>query len=151
MNVFCSKMVSTVTRSQSHREFWNVVDLEIRIKDVQSTNRQGLHDTIMSIWTKIKKECFLHLVESMPRRIQAVLKTKGLQSSTNMVFLWKEPVSVYITPSFHVVGKMDHNLTSNGCWVNYFTHYASSTVNWKEMPVASLVVLSEAHKEKKNN
>ncbi len=31
-----------------------------------------LRDAIMSIWTKIQ-----HLVESVPRRIKAVLKTKG--------------------------------------------------------------------------
>ncbi len=45
--------------------------------DVQPTNLQQLHDAIMSIWTKISEECFKHLVESMPRRIKAVLKAKG--------------------------------------------------------------------------
>ncbi len=33
------------------------------------TNLQQLLDAIMSIWTKILKECFQHLVEYMPRRI----------------------------------------------------------------------------------
>ncbi len=45
--------------------------------DVQLTNLQQLCDAIMSIWTKISEECFQHLVESMPRRIKAVLKAKG--------------------------------------------------------------------------
>ncbi len=45
--------------------------------DVQPTNLQQLCDAIMSIWTKISEECFQHLVESMPRRIKAVLKAKG--------------------------------------------------------------------------
>ncbi len=36
-----------------------------------------LSDAIMSIWTKISEECFQHFVESMPRRIKAVLKAKG--------------------------------------------------------------------------
>ncbi len=48
--------------------------------DVQPTNLQQLmldEHAIMSIWTKISEECFQHLVESMPRRIKAVLKTKG--------------------------------------------------------------------------
>ncbi len=45
--------------------------------DVQPTNLQQLCDAIMSIWTKIFEECFQHLVESMPRRIKAVLKGKG--------------------------------------------------------------------------
>ncbi len=45
--------------------------------DVQPTNLQKLCDAIMSIWSKISEECFQHLVESMPRRIKAVLKAKG--------------------------------------------------------------------------
>ncbi len=45
--------------------------------DVQPINLQQLRDAIMSIWTKISEECLQHLVESMPRRINAVLKAKG--------------------------------------------------------------------------
>ncbi len=56
---------------------WDVVKREIRIMDVQPTNLQQLCDAIMSILTKISEECFQHLVESMPRRIKAVLKAKG--------------------------------------------------------------------------
>ncbi len=57
---------------------WDVVEWEIHIMDVQPTNLQQLCDAIMSIWTKIfSEEYFQHLVESMPRRIKAVLKAKG--------------------------------------------------------------------------
>ncbi len=52
----------------------DVVEREIRIMDVQPTNLQQLRDAIVSIWTQISEECFQHLVESMPRRIKAVLK-----------------------------------------------------------------------------
>ncbi len=62
---------------------------EIHIMDVQPTNLQHLRDVIMSIWTKISEECFQHLVESMPRRIKAVLKAKGVQSGTSKVHLIK--------------------------------------------------------------
>ncbi len=55
---------------------WDVVERDIHIMDVQPTNLQQLRDAIMSIWTKISEECFQHLVESMPRRIKAVLKAK---------------------------------------------------------------------------
>uniref|UniRef100_A0A9J8B744 Transposable element Tc1 transposase n=1 Tax=Cyprinus carpio carpio TaxID=630221 RepID=A0A9J8B744_CYPCA len=61
----------------SIEQLWDVVEWEIRIMDVQPTNLQQLCDAIMSIWTKISEECFQHLVKSMPRRIKAVLKTKG--------------------------------------------------------------------------
>ncbi len=56
---------------------WDVVEREILIMDVQTTNLQQLRDAIMSIWTNISEECFQHLVESMKGRIKAVLKTKG--------------------------------------------------------------------------
>ncbi len=57
-------------------QLWDVVEWVIRIMDVHLTNLQQLCDAIMSIWTKISEECFQHLVESMPRRIKAVLKAK---------------------------------------------------------------------------
>ncbi len=44
--------------------------------DVQLTNLQQLGDAIISIWTKISEECFQHLVEFMPRRINTVMKGK---------------------------------------------------------------------------
>ncbi len=56
---------------------WDVVEREICIMDVQPTNLQQLRDAFVSIWTKISEECFQHLVESLPRRIKAVLKAKG--------------------------------------------------------------------------
>ncbi len=59
-------------------------------------NLQQLRDAIMSIWTKISEECFQHLVESMPRRIKAVMKEKGVQPGTSKVYLIKRPVGVYI-------------------------------------------------------
>ncbi len=89
-------MNSTVTRSQSNRAaFWDVVEREIHIMDVQTTNLQQLCDAIMTIWTKISEECFQHLVESMQRRIKA--KEKGVQPGTSKVYLIKWPVSVYIS------------------------------------------------------
>ncbi len=61
----------------SIEHLWDVVEREICIMDVQPTNLHQLRDAIRSIWTKISEECFLHLVESMPWRIKAVLKAKG--------------------------------------------------------------------------
>ncbi len=74
---------------------WDEVEREIRIMDVQQTNLQQLRDAIMSIWTKISEQCFQHLVESMSRRIKAVLKANGVQPGTSMVYLIKWPEGVY--------------------------------------------------------
>ncbi len=71
---------------------WDVEEREIHIMDVQTTNLQQLHDAIMSIWTKISEECLQHLVESMPRRIKAVLKAKP---GTSKIYLIQWPVSAY--------------------------------------------------------
>ncbi len=56
---------------------WDVVEREIHIMDVQPTNLKQLRDAVMSIWTKISEECFQHLLEPMPQRIETVLKAKG--------------------------------------------------------------------------
>ncbi len=77
-------------------QLWDVVEREIRIMDVQPTNLQQLCDAIMSIWTKISEECFQHLVESIPRRIKAVLKAKAVQPGTSKVYLIKWQMSVHI-------------------------------------------------------
>jgi len=43
---------------------------------VHPTNLHQLQDAILSIWANISKECFQHLVESMPCRIKAIMKAK---------------------------------------------------------------------------
>jgi len=58
----------------------DVVERELRTLDVHPTNLHQLQDAILSIWANISKECFQHLVESMPRRVKAVLKAKGGQT-----------------------------------------------------------------------
>jgi len=50
---------------------WDVVERELRALDVHPTNLHQLQDAILSIRVKISKECFQHLVESMPCRIKA--------------------------------------------------------------------------------
>jgi len=59
---------------------WVLVERELRALDVHPTNLHQLQDAILSIWANISKECFQHLVESMPHRIKAVLKAKGGQT-----------------------------------------------------------------------
>jgi len=54
---------------------------------VHPTNLHQLQDAILSIWANISKECFQRLVESMPNRIKAVLKAKGLIRYLNPVVL----------------------------------------------------------------
>ncbi len=73
---FLNMTMSSLYSNGLHSHLWDVVEREIHIMDVQLTNLQQLRDAIMSIWTKISEECFQHLVESMPRRIKAVLKAK---------------------------------------------------------------------------
>jgi len=51
---------------------WDVVEQELHALDVHPTNLHQLQDAFLSIWANISKECFQHLVESMPRRIKAI-------------------------------------------------------------------------------
>jgi len=59
---------------------WDVVQRELRVLDVHPTNLHQLQDAILSTWANISKECFQHLVQSMPHKIKAVLKAKGGQT-----------------------------------------------------------------------
>jgi len=59
---------------------WDVVEQELCVLDMHPTNLHQLKDVILSIWANISKECFQHLVESIPHRIKAVLKVKGGQT-----------------------------------------------------------------------
>jgi len=60
---------------------WDVVERELRALDVHPTNLHQLVDNPINMVNpiNISKECFRHLVASMPRRIKAVLKVKGGQ------------------------------------------------------------------------
>lgn len=52
-------------------------NLNIGSMNVRPTNLQKWRDTIMSTWKRIWKECFQYLVESTPRRTEAVPRAKG--------------------------------------------------------------------------
>lgn len=54
---------------------WDVLELEISSMKVKYLQR--LHDAIMSTRTRITEECFQHPVQSMPQRIESVLRAKG--------------------------------------------------------------------------
>lgn len=73
--------------SEFSMNFWDVAEQEICSMNVQQTN-------LIATWTRISKECFLHLVESMPR-IQAVLGAKGALPNTRRVYLIKWPLSTF--------------------------------------------------------
>ncbi len=68
--------------------------------------------------TNISEECFQHLVESMPRRIKAVLKAKGVQPDTSKVFLIKWPVYIYAMKMNSCIWRGNWNKLSKNeiCW-----------------------------------
>ncbi len=93
--VHFTQMTSTVTRSQSNRAplgCGGTRDSHHGCADDKSAATVWrYHDNMdQNLWGM-----FQHLVESMPRRIKAVLKTKGVQPGTSKVYLIKWPVSVY--------------------------------------------------------
>jgi len=48
------------------QHLWDVVERELRALYLHPTNFHQLQDAILSIWANISKECFQHIVESMP-------------------------------------------------------------------------------------
>jgi len=78
--VHCTKMASQSPDLNPIDHLWDLVEQELCALDVHPTNLHQLQDAILSIWANIFKEWFQHLVESMPRRIKAVLKVNGGQT-----------------------------------------------------------------------
>lgn len=77
-----SSLVSTGLQSPDLNpieHLWEVEDLKIHLVDGQLTNVVSVRDGLTSIWAKISKEHFLHLLESIPQRMKAILKVKGLK------------------------------------------------------------------------
>ncbi len=75
--VHFTQMASTVTRSQSNRApvgCGGTGDSHQGSADDKSAATAWCNHVNMD---KISEECFQHLVQSMPRRIKAVLKAKG--------------------------------------------------------------------------
>jgi len=80
--VHCTKMAPTVNRSRPNRAYLGCGGTGALCPGcaMHPTNFHQLKDAILSIWANISKECFQHLVESMPHKIKAVLKAKGGQT-----------------------------------------------------------------------
>lgn len=57
---------------------WEHLDRKIRMKEIRS--KDSLKSVIMEEWNKISREVTENLVNSMPRRLQAVIQAKGKQT-----------------------------------------------------------------------
>jgi hypothetical protein len=56
---------------------WDVLDRRVRGRQNTPKNKTELMDVLVEEWQKIEPEILKNLVESMPRRIQAVIDAKG--------------------------------------------------------------------------
>ena len=86
-----SMFFSAVPCSESSGTPLECVERETHSMKVLLKNLQELLDAIMSTWTRISKEFFHHLVKSMPRRTEAVVRAV---LSISTVFLIECSVSV---------------------------------------------------------
>lgn len=57
---------------------WHILDIEVRKRKI--SNKNDLQRIIMEEWEKIPKDTTQKLVESMPRRLQAVIDAKGMHT-----------------------------------------------------------------------
>jgi hypothetical protein len=60
--------------------------LEIKIRKCKSPSRQMLIENLKKEWDKIGQEVTVNLINSMPRRLQAIIDAKGLHTSTKFVY-----------------------------------------------------------------
>ena len=56
---------------------WDVLNKQVRSKEALPRNLQDLKDLLLTSWCQIPQHTFRGLVESMPRRVRAVLAAKG--------------------------------------------------------------------------
>jgi hypothetical protein len=56
---------------------WFVLERQIRKREKKPTNKNELWEMLQEKLYKLDQECIKSLVESMPRRIQCVIKAKG--------------------------------------------------------------------------
>jgi len=56
---------------------WHILKSQIRKRPIQPKNKQQLIDAVLGEWEKIPIEMINNLVDSMERRLRAVIKAKG--------------------------------------------------------------------------
>jgi hypothetical protein len=63
---------------------WHLLDLELRKRNI--SGKSGLKRVISEEWLKIRAETTKKLVESMPRRLQAVIDANGMNTEYYKLF-----------------------------------------------------------------
>ncbi|KAG5841041.1 hypothetical protein ANANG_G00195380 [Anguilla anguilla] len=56
---------------------WDVLEKQVRSMEAPPHNLQDLKDLLLTSWCQISEDTFRGLVESMPRRVRAVLAARG--------------------------------------------------------------------------
>lgn len=56
---------------------WDILDRKVRALYPQPTTKDELFRALSDAWDDISQSYFEHLVDSMPRRMKAVIKTRG--------------------------------------------------------------------------
>ena len=80
VHVNMSATYTVYTRTERDR----ILTLSLQPKDIPKAPALYLHSHYMQLeWDRIPKEVCRNLIESMPRRIEAVIKAKGAQTKTS--------------------------------------------------------------------
>jgi hypothetical protein len=56
---------------------WDELELRLRSRPQRSTSLTAMATALLEEWAAIPLETFRHIVESLPARVRAVIKTKG--------------------------------------------------------------------------
>ncbi|KAK3544994.1 hypothetical protein QTP86_031024 [Hemibagrus guttatus] len=59
------------------QRLWDVLDKQVRSMESPPHNLQDLKDLLLTSWCQIPQHTFRDLVDSMPRRVRAVVQQKG--------------------------------------------------------------------------
>ena len=76
---YCDGMASSVTRSQSNREY--VGHLKRVVQEKNPANMGEFWTAINDAWKEFPHDRLVNLIDSMPKRCEEVIKAKGVPTS----------------------------------------------------------------------
>jgi transposase len=65
---------------------WDVLERRVRIRSIKPKNKPELMIAFEEEWHQLEPKRLLKLVESMPRRIKAVINSKGILCHISIIF-----------------------------------------------------------------
>jgi len=89
---------STVLNPIEH--LWDELERRLRARPNRPTSVPDLTNALVAEWKQIPAAIFQHLVESLPRRVEAVIAAKGTPTPSSCPWFWNEMLTEQVPTYF---------------------------------------------------